>query len=100
MCFRTTPRNRPSSSAFRKSLKRFGCDVECPQNLTYKIESETLTVNWAAVSGAAGYRISIGVQSGDYDATYDLGPVVQMGPIDISDVAHDTYTPRSRRTTR
>jgi hypothetical protein len=65
--------------------------LSSPQDVTYKIEDESLTVNWAAVSGATGYRMSIGMQSGNYEATYDLGLVTQLGPIDIRDVDHDTY---------
>jgi hypothetical protein len=74
-----------------KALSGSSATLSAPQNLTYKIEGETLTVKWAAVSGATGYRMSIGMQSGDYDATYDLGSITQIGPIDLSDVAHDTY---------
>lgn len=65
--------------------------LDPPRNVTYKLESETLTVNWAAVSGATGYRVSIGTRAGRYDATYDLGPAARMGPVDIRDVPHDTY---------
>jgi hypothetical protein len=65
--------------------------LQAPQNLRYTLNGNVITINWDAVSGASGYKISLGMQPGNYGSVFALGNITQVGPMDISSYAPGTY---------
>ncbi len=62
-----------------------------PSNLRCSFGGTLVTVSWDGVAGAAGYRMGIGMQPGDYFGAYDMGSATSFGPVDVSGVAPGTY---------
>lgn len=66
--------------------------LAAPMNLRFTLSGKNLTIAWDPVTGATGYKLGYGVQSGSYSSTYDAGNITQVGPFDVSTVvAAGTY---------
>lgn len=66
-------------------------NLQAPANLRYTLNGTVLTVNWDAVTGAKGYKLGLGMATGNYFGPYDVGNITQIGPLDISSVSAGTY---------
>ncbi|MBI5638786.1 MAG: fibronectin type III domain-containing protein [Nitrospirae bacterium] len=64
---------------------------QAPQNLHHTLSENSLTISWNAVTGATGYRLSAGLQTGNYIYEFDMGNITQIGPIDVSWLPAGTY---------
>jgi hypothetical protein len=62
-----------------------------PSNLRCSFGGTLATISWDAVAGAAGYRMGIGLQPGNYFGVYNMGSATSLGPVDVSGVAPGTY---------
>jgi hypothetical protein len=66
--------------------------IQVPQNLRYTLNGNMITINWDPAAGAAGYRIGLGTAaSGSYEQIFDVGNILQVGPMDVSGYAPGTY---------
>ncbi len=55
-----------------------------PKNLSYRVQSDFLTIYWEGVTGATGYRLYISDRpNSPHKGTLDVGPLTELGPIDI-----------------
>ena len=55
-----------------------------PEKLSYRVQSDFLTISWEGVKGAAGYRLYISDRpNSPHKGTLDVGPLTELGPIDI-----------------
>ncbi len=66
-------------------------DQMIPQNLTYTLTEEGLSLTWDSVTDANGYILYFGNAPGEYPAHLDLGNTLQIGPIDITNILKGTY---------
>lgn len=73
------------------SMTIAGPSFAAPNNLRYSTQGNMMTIIWDAVSGADGYKVGLGVQSGSYLGPYDLGKATQIGPFAAASVASGTY---------
>ncbi|MBI5102691.1 MAG: hypothetical protein HZB33_12785 [Nitrospirae bacterium] len=65
--------------------------VPAPQNLRFTLNGDIITIDWDTVSGAAGYKAGLGVQSGNYAAPADLGNITRVGPVSLAGTPPGTY---------
>lgn len=67
--------------------------LQSPQNYSYTLNNNQLTLNWSAVAGATGYKVGLGPQAGSYSAgVYDVGNVIKVGPLDVTGVTGSYYS--------
>lgn len=65
--------------------------LTAPQNFRYTLNGNTLTLQWDLAPGAAGYRIVLGTQPGNYIAgPVDTGNILQL-PLNIAGVTGTYY---------
>lgn len=67
------------------TLLVYGCEAVLfpPDNFRYTLTGDQLAFQWGTSTGADGYRILWGTDSGNYSATADLGNITQLGPFSV-----------------
>lgn len=64
---------------------------QAPENLIYSLVNDILNISWDSVTGADGYRLLLGLQSGSYPYEVDMQNNQSLGPLNTSAVPAGTY---------
>lgn len=66
--------------------------LAAPQSFALALVGNQLTLSWQSVSGATGYLLNYGTQSGSYLASLPLAASLNLvGPVDVSSLTPGTY---------
>lgn len=85
--------NADGESAYsaEKAILVTGSGLAAPTSLTYELDGKMMTIRWNSSTGATGYRMSVGMQSGQYLAPVELGNSTQLGPFNVGAVPAGIY---------